>query len=190
MKKILYPVFTAILIAVMLVSPAGAGGYKLSSAFTLSSLLANGTATGLGKTDWLISLDASGSGAVVCVNNGTNPVPGQSSPHIDGSATQKLAAGDPLRKNGKSPFSMEAIPPEEAPGYTLDWQQGGCPNSNWTAFVDFVFWDHAVISLKDPLTLETVATFKYVCVTTRTGPRGDPNSTFDDGIVSCTEYFG
>jgi hypothetical protein len=189
MKKILYPVFTAILIAVMLVSSAGAGGYKLSSAFTLGSLIANGFATGLGATDWKIALDASGTGAVVCVNNGSNPVPGQSAPRVDGKATQDIPKTQ-ITKNGKASFSMKAVPPEEASGYTLDWVQGGCPNSNWTAYVDFVYWDHAVISLKDPLTLETVATFKYVCVTTRTGPRGDPNSTFDDGIVSCTEYFG
>jgi hypothetical protein len=189
MKKILYPVFTAILIAVLLVSPAGAGGYKLSgTTFTLGSLLANGFATGLGKTDWRIVLDASGTGAVVCVNNGSNPVPGQSAPHIDGSATQQLGGGDPLRKNGKAPFRVEAIPAEEAPGYVLDWQQGGCPNSNWTAYIDFIFWDHAVISLKDPLTLESVATFEYVCVTTRTGPNSTP-STFDDGTVSCRQIL-
>jgi hypothetical protein len=189
MKKILYPVFTAILIAVLLVSPAGAGGYKLSgTTFTLSSLLTNGFATGLGKTDWLISLAASGTGAVVCVNNGNNPVPGQSAPHIDGSASQGLPGNSTLRKNGKAPFSLEAIPPEEAPGYTLTWEQGGCPNSNWTAYVDFVFWDHAVISLRDPATLETVATFEFVCTTTRTGPNSTP-STFDDGTVSCRQIL-
>ncbi|HEX5809019.1 MAG TPA: hypothetical protein VFY25_10170 [Anaerolineales bacterium] len=187
MKKILYPVCTAILIAVMLVSPAGAGGYKLSSAFTLGSLIDNGVATGLGRTDWVIELLAEGRAAVVCVNHGSNPVPGQSSPRIEGKGTQDIPSSQ-VTKNGKAFFTVRAVPDEEL-NPVIAWDAGGCPNSNWTALVDFVYWDHAVVSLKDPLTLETVATFKYVCVTTRTGPRGDPNSTFDDGLVSCKEYF-
>lgn len=187
MKRILYPVLTAILIAIMVVYPAGAGGYKLSSAtFSLGSLIATGTASGLGSTDWLVELDATGHGSVICVNNGNNPVPGQSSPKIDGKGTQAIPRSQ-ITKNGKSPFDVTARPLEETPGYILDWQQGGCPNSNWTAFVDFVYWDQAVLSLVDPITFETVASYKYNCVTTRTGPRGNPDSTFDDGTVSCNQ---
>jgi hypothetical protein len=176
-----------------LTTPAGAGGgIKLSSSFKLGSLIADGIATGLGKTDWVLKLDGVGHAAVICTNNGSNDVPGQSSPHVDGTGTQSLPGDSQLRKNGKSPFSVEALPDAEANPTEFDWVAGGCPNSNWTARVDFVYWDYAKITVYSPLDTSfssPVATYEYQCVTTRTGPAGDPDSTFDDGTVACTQTF-
>jgi hypothetical protein len=192
MKKIVYPVLTAIFVATLLVSTAGAGGYKLSSStsrtdaeFVLGSLITRGSVSGIGGTDWFMTLKADGHASVVCVNNGSNPVPGQSSPKVEGKATQKIPLSQ-ITKNGKAPFNVEAKPLEETPGYVLTGLAGGCPNDNWSAYVDFVYWDHAVIRLlldpDDPTTV--VATWEYFCETTRTGPN-DTQSTFDDGMVSC-----
>lgn len=185
MKKYVFSLLSVMLILVLLTTPAGAGGgIKLSSAFTLGSLIDTGFATGLGKTDWRIELDASGTAAVTCINNGSNPAPGQSSPKIEGKGTQDIPSTQ-VTKNGKAYFTVEAVPPEEL-NPIISWDAGGCPNSNWTAMISFVFWNHAFVYVIDPATGLVAATFEYNCVTTRTGPNSTP-STFDDGTVSCTQ---
>lgn len=181
MKKILYPVLTAILIAILIISPAGAGGVRIG--FSLSSLVADVTAWGIGKTDWVYTLTASGTASVICTNNGTNDVPGQSSPHVDGTGSTAVPK-EQISKNGKVTFSVIAKPDEEL-NPIIPWDQGGCPNSNWTARYDFVYWETATLSRIDPLTDRVVESFEFSCVTTRTGPNSTP-STFDDGEVSCT----
>jgi len=184
MKKVI-SVFYAFMAAVLFTTSALAGGsVKLSSpGFSLGSLIANGTLSGLGNTDWIIGLDANGHAAVVCINYGNNDVRGQSSPHVDGQGTQGLPADSQLRKNGKSVYSVTAKPLEEI-NPNISWEEGGCPNSNWSAKIDFVYWDGAILSVIDPITHITVATYAFTCTTTRI-PQND-GYTFDDGTVSCT----
>lgn len=182
MKKNIFSVLSVLLVITLLATPVSAGGGIKLSGFRLGSLIADGTAFGLGNTDWLIELRASGSASVVCTNAGQNPVPGQSSPHFDGTGVQELPK-ESLTKNGKTPFSVETTPEEEI-NTVITWQDGGCPNSNWTAKIDFVYWEHAVISLIDPETKEIVTELIFTCVTTRI-PQND-GYTFDDGTVSCT----
>ncbi len=180
MKKKLYSIFSAILIAMMVASPAGAGGVRIT--FGLKSLVADITAWGIGSTDYTFQLDASGFASVVCTNYGGNQAPGRDFPHVDATDTRDVPKQD-ITKNGKVILSLEAIPELEA-NPVVSGLEGGCPNSNWTARVDFVFWQTAVVQIVDTVTGNTT-TYNYTCVTTRTGPNSTP-STFDDGTVSCT----
>lgn len=189
MNKRLFSILAVLLIATLLTSTVYAGGaVKLSGvSFNLASLISKGFASGLGSTDWILELNASGHAGVICTNNGNNDVPGQSSPHVDGKGTQALPGSSQLRKNGRSPFNVEAKPDVEI-NPIISWSEGGCPNPNWTARVDFVYWDGATILVKDPITQAVVATYKYACSTTKTGSNSTP-STFDDGTVSCTQTY-
>ncbi len=183
MKRKIISVITALFATILITSTVFAGAIKLSGSFGLGSLIASGFASGLGNTDWILELQASGQASVICTNYGNNDVPGQSSPRINGKAAQALPGDSQLRKNGKSPFSITAKPEEEIDP-VISWDAGGCPNPNWTARIDFVYWDTATIVVKDPITEEVVATYNYSCTTTRV-PQND-GYTFDDGTVSCT----
>lgn len=164
MKSKLYTVLMVLLIAVIAVTPVFArGAVKLTNIqFSLGSLIAEGFARGLGNTDVTVVLDGSGIPAVTCTNYGGNDVPGQSYPKISATGQQTLLGDDPLRKNGKSPFFTETDDPE-----TIPWDEAGCPNSNWTAYVDFIFWTEATISVFDTATGALLETQDYTCVTTR-----------------------
>jgi hypothetical protein len=177
-------VIIVFLVATLLASTASAGGnVKVSAGFSLGSLVAEGLASGLGRTDWILELQASGTASVICTNNGSNDVIGQSSPHVDGTGTQSLPGNSQLRKNGRSPFTVTAKPEEEI-NPIISWDAGGCPNPNWTARIDFVYWQSAAILVIDPDTNAIVATYNYVCTTTRV-PQND-GYAFDDGEVTCT----
>ena len=164
MKKKLYIVLTMLLIMMFATSTVFArGNIKLSNIqFSLGSLISEGFARGLGNTDVTIVLDGSGIPAITCTNYGGNDVPGQSSPKISASGQQTLFGDDPIRKNGKAPFLTETDDPE-----TIPWDEAGCPNSNWTGNVDFIFWTDATISVYDTATGELLKTQSYTCDTTR-----------------------
>lgn len=184
MKSKLYTILTILMIVMLTASPAFArGAIKLSSSdFALGSLITSGVATGLGSTDWVFEVNASGHASVICTNNGSNDVPGQSSPHVDGKGSQDVPQ-EQISKNGKASFAVTAKPYEEL-NPIISWDAGGCPNPNWSARIDFVYWDSVIINVIDPSTSEVAATFKFSCVTTRI-PQND-GYTFDDGTVSCT----
>jgi len=183
MKKNIFSVLSVLLLVTILATPVAAGGGIKLSGFRLGSLIADGSAFGLGNSDWLVQLEASGNASVICTNPGRNPVPGQSSPHVDGTGVQEIPK-ESLTKNGKAPFSVKTTPEEELNPF-ITWEEGGCPNSKWTAKTDFVYWDHALVSLIDPVTEVVVAKLEFTCVTTRI-PQND-GYTFDDGTVSCSQ---
>jgi len=185
MKRRSISIAIALFAAILLTSTVFAGAIKFSNIeFRLGSFIVDGLAYGLGGTDWLVEVEASGYASVICTNHGSNDVPGQSSPHVDSSGTDVLQSDSPFVKKGKSPFTVIAVPEEELDPH-ISWDAGGCPNPNWTARIDFVYWETATISVKDPITRETIKTFNYNCTTTRI-PQAD-GYTFDDGTVSCTE---
>ena len=164
MNKKMLSILSGLLMAVLVFSNAFAGGgIKISGAtFSLGSLVAKGSVSGIGNTNVIMVLDASGIPVIVCTNSGGNQVPGQSSPKVTAEGTQALSGTDGLRKNGKSPFDVETA------RIHLTWAQAGCPNSLWTAEVVFVFWTNATISVKDPATNAVLAKQSYVCKTTTT----------------------
>ena len=165
MKKTI-SVLYAFLASILITTSALAGGsVKLSSVtFSLGSLIANGTLTGLGNSDVTVVLYAKGIPEITCTNYGNSDVPGQSSPMVSASGRQVLPGNNPLRKNGKSPFGVETYNP------SLTWDEAGCPNSNWSARVDFVFWTEATLGIHlgfnnpdGPI----LASQNYTCETTR-----------------------
>jgi len=164
MKKKLYLVMTMLLIVILTATPVFArGAIKLTNIqFSLGSLISEGLARGIGNTDVTIVLDASGIPAVTCTNHGGNDVPGQSYPKVSATGEQTLLGDDPVRKNGKAAFFTETDDPE-----TISWDAAGCPNSKWTANVDFIFWTSAVISVYDTVTGTLLKTQDYTCDTTR-----------------------
>src|SRR5688572_13838591 len=115
MKKKVFSIIGALLAIILSTSTAFAGGsvrlgvsVRLSNeTFSLGSLIAKGTLTGLGNNDVTIVLDASGIPVITCTNPGSNDVLGHSSPRVSASGQQALPGNDPLRKNGKSLFTSE-----------------------------------------------------------------------------------
>jgi hypothetical protein len=164
MKKRIYSMLVMLLIATFITSTASAGGaIKFSSiTFNLGSLIATGFASGLGNTDVTFVLDASGIPVITCTNNGNNDVRGQSSPKISAVGEQDLLGSDGRTKNGKTAFFTETDDPE-----TIAWDVAGCPNSKWTAYIDFIFWTDATLSVYDMHTGELLASQSFTCTTTR-----------------------
>jgi hypothetical protein len=164
MKKKFLSLLSTLLVLAFLASPAEAGpGIKLSGVnFSLGSLIATGFASGLGRSDVTVVLDASGIPAVTCVNLGGNEAPGQNPPRVSAVGEQTLLGNDPLRKNGKSPFLTETDDPETLPG-----DLAGCANANWTGRVDFIYWTDATVSVYDAATGVLQTTQNYTCTTTR-----------------------
>ena len=166
MKRKILSIVSVLLAVILIVSPVSAGGsVGLSKVqFSLGSLIADGYATGLGKTDVTIVLDATGERAEVsCINNGGTIVPGQSSPKVDAVGIQNLTGDDASRKNGKAPFETETSD-------FLPWYLAGCPNSNWVGQIDFAFWTEATLTVHLGYNNPTgviLATQDYSCETTR-----------------------
>ena len=167
MKKKFLSILTVFLLTIMLTSTASAGaGIKLRSVqFSLSSLVAEGFASGLGNTDVTIELNASGIPAVSCTNQGGSQAPGQNPPQVSSSGSQFLVHQN-YTKNGSSAFFVETEEPQ--PGLTA--KQMGCPNNTWTASIDFVFWTEATLSVYDTATGALLLQQNYNCVTTRFPP--------------------
>ena len=165
MEKKIYSLVSVFLIIMAMVTPVSAGGaVKLSTvSFRLGSLIADGTLTGLGNSDVSVVVEASGIPAITCINFGGNQVPGQSYPKVSASGSQILDGDSPVRKNGKSPFDVETVDPE-----TIPWDEAGCPNSNWTGHVDFIFWTDASISVYNTSTQALLLKKEYACATTLT----------------------
>jgi hypothetical protein len=165
MKKKLYSLLSVFLMVIVMATPVSAGGaVKLSRvAFSLGSLIANGTLTGLGNTDVSVVIDASGIPVITCINLGGNQVPGQSYPKVTASGNQLLDGDSSVRKNGTSPFGVETVDPE-----TIPWDQAGCPNENWAGHIDFIFWTDASISVFDASTQVLLLKQDYACTTTLT----------------------
>lgn len=171
MKKRILSLLSVLLAVTLLTSPVSAGrGIGFSATFSLGSLIAEGFATGVGNTDVTFELKASGTADITCINNGTNSVPGQSSPRITAIGTQTILGDDPRTKNGRTPFKTETNDPE-----TVQWDLAGCPNSNWVGHIDFIYWTDATISIYSTATGVLLTKQDYTCTTTRFPP-----------TVSCT----
>lgn len=165
MKKKFISIFYAFLAAVLFTTSVGAGGsVKLSGAtFSLGSLIAKGTLTGLGKSDTIrVVLESSGPADITCTNGGSNLVPGKSSPKVSATGQQILSGSSSLLKNGKSLFDVETVDPT-----SVTWDVAGCPNSNWVGAIDFIYWNEASISVIDIATETVLLKQNYACTTTR-----------------------
>lgn len=163
MKKRALILLSVLLTATLLVYPVSAGrGIGFSATFSLGSLIAQGTATGVGQTDVTFVLDAIGPADITCINGGSNSVPGQSAPKLSATGRQNVLGSDPRIKNGKTPFRTETDDPE-----TVTWDVGGCPNPNWMGHVDFIYWTNATVSIYATATGALLTKQDFVCKTTR-----------------------
>lgn len=164
MNRKLFSIVSMLLAVLLTTSTVAAGGnVKLSGVqFSLSSLVASGFASGLGNTDVSVELEAAGIPDVSCTNNGGNRAPGQNPPKVSASGTQYLIH-ETYTKNGRSPFNVETEEP--LPGLTAE--QLGCPNNNWTASIDFVYWTEATLSVYNTASGALLSQQDYTCVTTR-----------------------
>jgi hypothetical protein len=172
MNKKLSTILAVFLILMLTTSTVGAAGaIKLSGAFGLGSLTFNGYATGLGgyRDGVTIVLTGTGIPVVTCTNKGGNQAPGQNPPKVTADGSQFIGPQS-IDKKGKAPVGVETEDP------ILTGTQGGCPNDNWTATVEFIYWTDATLTAIDNTSGAVVATQNYTCVTTR-----NPDS------VSCTQ---
>jgi hypothetical protein len=164
MKKRVFSLLLSALLVLLMVSPASAGpGIGLKGvSFSIGSLIADGVLTRLGRTDVYVVLDASGFPAISCINPGGHAVPGHSYPKVSAAGEQTALGNSPIRKNGRSPFSVETEDP-----VSLPWNVAGCPNANWSGRIDFIYWTNATISVYDIATNTLQVRQDYTCTTTR-----------------------
>lgn len=167
MKKKFLSLLSVFLLTTMLTSTVSAGGsvrltkveFKLGNSLDVSGVL-----TGLGgyPDGVIVDLIARGDPVVTCTSRGGNSAPGQNPSEVTASATQVITQ---IFKNGTANVFVEAEP-------TLTAAEGGCPNNNWTANIDFVFWTQATITVTDPSTDPDTVLLQqvYTCVTTRFPP--------------------
>ena len=170
MQKKLLSVLTALLASILLSTTVFAGAIKLSGvSFSLGSLIAQGSLTGLGNQDVKVLLDASGFPVVSCTNQGGNQAPGQNPPKISASGQQLVTGFDLRKKNGKSPFGVETENPQ-----FVDPVEYGCPNDNWSAQIEFIYWTDATIRVLDANTENVLLRQDYTCTTTLTSVECTP----------------
>ncbi|HSL30532.1 MAG TPA: hypothetical protein VK900_15135 [Anaerolineales bacterium] len=163
-KKILF-FLTIMVMVTLLTSTVSAGGnVGLGSVkFSLGSLNATGTFTGLGgyKQGVDVELTASGIPVVTCTNQGGNQAPGQNPPKVSAEGNQFIGP-QLITKKGTAPMNVTA---DAGP---ITGLQGGCPNNTWSAQIDFVYWTDATISVFDVKTGALLLQRDYACTTTLT----------------------
>ena len=191
MRRKFLSILSALLAAMLLTSTVFAGYIKLSNVtFSLGTdtstnsgglqlmallaaesgqssfptLNATGTMTGLGKDDVIVQLQASGFPEVTCTNQGGNQAPGQNPPKVSSVGDQYLDGDISETKNGKSPFNVTTDPADLG---SLDAIAYGCPNDNWSAQIDFIYWTDATITVFD-LGGNELQSQDYTCTTTLT----------------------
>lgn len=165
MKKKFLSILTVLVLVTLLTSTVSAGGnVGLGSvAFSLGSLVAEGTFTGLGgyKQGVAVELAASGDPVVTCTNQGGTQAPGQNPAKVSTTGDQFIGP-QLITKKGTAPLDVTA---EAGP---ITGTQGGCPNDNWAAQIVFVYWTEATISVFDATTQELLLERSYDCKTTLT----------------------
>jgi hypothetical protein len=172
-KKIFSLLLTVLLVSALTTSTASAGGNVglKSVQFSLGSLDARGTLTGLGGYNDGVraELVATGIATVACTNQGGSQSPGQN-PNISATGEQ-LIEPQGITKKGTAPLNVSAEP---GPITAIE---GGCPNNNWTATIVSVLWTNATIFVYDVATNELLLERHYIC---------DP-ALQTATSVSCTE---
>jgi hypothetical protein len=142
------------------ISPTYAGG--VSGKIGLGSITFTGEAYGFSRDVVSLRLYAEGIPVVTCGDPGNKKlVPGQNPVPVTGetAATYDLTADE----NGKFSIYLEAQPSIQ--GFTP--KQLGCPNNNWSATVDFVYWNYVKLTVTEISTGQVLWEKESTCTTTR-----------------------
>ena len=122
------------------------GGRNAEPAFTDGglTLTADGSLSGLGNGDVLISIEATADVTSTCTNQGGNQAPGQNPAPL--TVLGSTAIPDEELKNGNTPFLVTTIaPPSVIPGAP------DCPNANWVETIDDLAFTSATITVEQPV---------------------------------------
>jgi hypothetical protein len=163
-RRRLISILSLIILLVLTTTTALAAKPRFSSAitFSLGSLIADGRLVGLGTQDVAVILDATGIPVVSCRNQAGHLVPGQNPPKVSARGTQILVH-ETYTRNGSAGFTVETNDPLPSSAKKM-----GCPNDNWTATIDFVFWTKAIIEVRaNIVTGDLLLRQDFDCVTTR-----------------------
>ena len=160
MKKKLYTLLTVLLISMFAASPVYAGG--VSGRIGLGSITFEGYAFGFSRDAVTLTLYAEGIPMVSCHSPGNKRVvPGQNPVPVTGETSANQAV--PFDENGKFAVFLEAQPNVQG----LSAKELGCPNNNWNATVDFVFWNYVRITVTENSTGDVLFQKDSSCTTTR-----------------------
>lgn len=140
----------ALLLAI--VAPASAssvhlkGGNKAEPSFTDNGLTleADGSLSGLGNGDVLVTISATADVTSTCTNQGGNAAPGQNPAPI--TVTGSTTLPEKEIKNGNTPFNVETDAPVAVIPGAPD-----CPNPNWTETIDDLAFTSATITVEQPV---------------------------------------
>lgn len=130
---------------------------------TAPLVLASGMVAGQGSDTYEVRVTASGVPIASCRNGGQNRPPGQNPVSVTGLGDSDLT---PTTKKGRLAFENVASTISTQALIDL-FTPFPCPNENWTAFLDFVFWDYVKLDLIEKATGNIVDTLEYSCTTLR-----------------------
>jgi hypothetical protein len=158
MNKKLYSLLIALLITMLAISPAYAGG--VSGRIGIGSITFTGQAYGFSRDAVRITLFATGTPVATCTKDGVS-VPGLNPYHVDAqvSADYDLTADE----NGKFSIFLEA----NANTQSLTPLQLGCPGNDWTFTVDFVYWNYVKLTVTEISSGKVLWQKDSSCTTTR-----------------------
>jgi hypothetical protein len=105
-----------------------------------TTLTATGALAGLGNGDIVVTVEATGSGSTVVVNQGGNAAPGQNKVPVTVTGTQNISADE--IKNGTVTFSVTTAEPRQPTG-----TEAGAPNDNWTATITDVAFTSVTVTV-------------------------------------------
>lgn len=165
MKRKFFTLLNVLLIALLVVTPAGAGGgvrYTGSAPTSGSPLYIDGYLTGLGgyKAGVTLKLIGFGIPETLCTNQGGNEAPGQNPPKVSTSG-EVIVKPEDIQKNGRSP-DLHVVT-EDLVGTILPGTQGGCPNDNWTAKILSIAWTDAIILVTNNANGNELLRLTYTC---------------------------
>jgi len=171
MKKKLNSFLVAMLIAIFAISPVYAGG--VSGKVGIGSITFEGYAYGFSRDAVTITLFGTGIPAITCHGPNGKVVPGQNPVPVQGETSASYTPT--FDENGKFAIKLEAQP--NIQGFTA--KQLGCPNNNWNATVDFVYWNYVKLTVTEISSGKVLWEKESTCTTTRYP---------EPGTISCPAF--